>query len=89
MVFATYGGKPDWLEIGTFKSPTRPELVGEIPDRAMDAIGFLALTGKEKIFAIDGQHRLAGIKQALKDEVDVDGEQVSLIQRYSTAVLAL
>ncbi|MCK1397021.1 MULTISPECIES: DGQHR domain-containing protein [unclassified Bradyrhizobium] len=79
LVLATYGGKPDWLEIGNFKSPANPGLVGEIPPRATDALGFLALTGKEKIFAIDGQHRLAGIKQAMKDNVDLAGEQVSVI----------
>jgi DNA sulfur modification protein DndB len=45
----------------------------------MDALGFLRLSGSEKIFAIDGQHRLAGIKKALSDGLDVANEQVSVL----------
>jgi DNA sulfur modification protein DndB len=79
LVLATYGGKPDWLELGNFRSPKKPELVEEIRKRAADALGFLSLSGKEKIFAIDGQHRLAGIKHALAENIDLAGEQISVI----------
>lgn len=79
LVLATYGGSPDWLELGNFKSPKKPELVAEIGERAADALGFLVLSGKERIFAIDGQHRLAGIKEALKEDTELGGEQVSVI----------
>lgn len=79
LVLATYGGNPDWLELGNFRSTKKPELLDEIRERAGDAVGFLALSGKEKIFAIDGQHRLAGIKQALKDGVGVSSDQVPVI----------
>jgi DNA sulfur modification protein DndB len=79
LVLATYGGSPEWLEIGDFKSTTRPELVKQVSQSAMDAMGFLRLTGTEKIFAIDGQHRLAGIKKALEDGQDLSSEQVPVI----------
>lgn len=79
LVLATYGGSPEWLEIGDFKSTTRPELVKQVSQSAMDAMGFLRMVGTEKIFAIDGQHRLAGIKKALADGLDLSSEQVPVI----------
>jgi DNA sulfur modification protein DndB len=39
----------------------------------------LILTGKEVLFAIDGQHRVAGIKQAVADNADLAGEEVTVI----------
>jgi DNA sulfur modification protein DndB len=79
LVLATYGGNPDWLELGNFRSPKKPELVEEIRQSDVDALGFLALSGKERIFAIDGQHRLAGIKQALKENAELGDEKVPVI----------
>lgn len=79
LVLATYGGSPDWLEVGNFKSTTNPEIVRLIPENAMDSLGFLSLSGSEKIFAIDGQHRLAGIKRAIGDGLKIAEEQVPVI----------
>jgi DNA sulfur modification protein DndB len=79
LVLATYGGSPEWLEVGDFKSTTKPEILKQISDSAMDTIGFLRLMGTEKIFAIDGQHRLAGIKKALEDGLDLASEQVPVL----------
>lgn len=66
LVLAVYGGRPDWLEIGIRGTETSRASVDELTDEAKDSIGFLRLTGEEKIFAIDGQHRLSGIKHAMK-----------------------
>jgi len=79
LVLATYGGSPEWLEIGDFKSSSRPELVKQVSQSAMDTLGFLRLTGKERIFAIDGQHRLAGIKKALSEGLDLSLEQAPVL----------
>ena len=79
MVLATYGGNPDWLEVGNFRSTTNASILKLIPETALDALGFLSLTGKEKIFAIDGQHRLAGIKKAIGDGINIGDEQISVI----------
>ncbi len=78
LVLATYGGSPEWLELGDFQSKTRPELLSQISDTAMDIVGFLRLTGAERIFALDGQHRLAGIQKALKDGRTFEDEQLSV-----------
>jgi DNA sulfur modification protein DndB len=45
----------------------------------MDSLGFLSLKGSEKIFAIDGQHRLAGIKRALAEGLAFGQEQVPVL----------
>lgn len=78
LVLATYGGSPDWLEVGNFKS-TNQALVQALPENATDSLGFLSLTGSEKIFAVDGQHRLAGIKRVMSDGVDVSNEQLPVL----------
>jgi DNA sulfur modification protein DndB len=78
LVLATYGGKPDWLELGNFRS-NKPDLVDAISGSAADSLGFLSLTGKERIFAIDGQHRLAGIKQAITESDELGTEQIPVL----------
>jgi len=79
LVLATYGGNPEWLELGGFKSETRADLLSQISESSLNALGFLSLTGTEKIFAIDGQHRLAGIKQALNHGNDLENEQLPVV----------
>ena len=82
LVLAVYGGEPQWVEIGKVRSTMAdPTLVkGDQPARRRrESWGFLRLTGKEKIFAVDGQHRLAGIKRALHDKVDIDADAVPVI----------
>lgn len=79
LVLATYGGSPDWLEVGNFRSATKSDVLKIVPEGARDVLGFLHLSGSERIFAIDGQHRLAGIKKAIEEGVDLAGEQVPVI----------
>ena len=79
LVLATYGGSPDWLEVGNFRSSSKPDIVKQISETALDSLGFLQLSGSEKMFAVDGQHRLAGIKKALYEGVQVAEEQVPVI----------
>jgi DNA sulfur modification protein DndB len=79
LVLATYGGNPEWFEVGGFQSTTKPELLDQISASALDSMGFLRLVGREKIFAIDGQHRLAGIKKAIEDGQGFEGENLPVI----------
>jgi DNA sulfur modification protein DndB len=51
----------------------------ELPNNIEGALGLLVLEGKEKLFAIDGQHRLAGIRQALQENSELGDEKVSAI----------
>lgn len=78
LVLATYGGSPNWLEVGNFRS-SKPDIVKQISETALDSLGFLQLSGSEEIFAVDGQHRLAGIKEALNRGVAIGEEQVPVL----------
>lgn len=67
LIVGVYGGNPDWSPIKV-KIPEHEEVSDEQLLRIEGALGLLHLFGGEKLFAIDGQHRVAGIKLALVDE---------------------
>ena len=73
LVVATYRGQPNWHALSSVKSPTgnHPELES-VSDESLASIGFLTLRGDENLFALDGQHRLAGIKLAVSEELSQD-----------------
>ncbi|UHH10126.1 DGQHR domain-containing protein [Luteimonas fraxinea] len=79
LVLATYGGKPKWLEVGNLHSETSAAVLQATDPQALESFGFLSLSGNEKIFAVDGQHRLAGIKKAIGDGFDFGGERLAVI----------
>lgn len=68
LILAVYDGEPTWNEI-------RIDMDG------IDNynLGVLTLNGKEKIFPVDGQHRVAGIKKALDDNADLENERVPVV----------
>lgn len=68
LVLAVYDGEPEWneLEIG-FKNVDYYNM------------GFLRLTGDEKIFPVDGQHRVEGIKSAIKEKPELEHETIAVI----------
>lgn len=72
IVVGTYGGKPNWHEISV-KGKT--DFVA-VPEDTEGAMGFLELQGNETLFAIDGQHRVMGIKEALLNEPSLADEEV-------------
>lgn len=80
LVVAVYDGKPSWHGFQNFQ-PTQKDIdMSEVSSDAENSVGFLSFTGHEKMFAIDGQHRLAGMKSALSSaEDDLDDEEVSII----------
>ncbi len=66
LVLATYGGAPNWSALDDLKSESRTDFVGKLDEETVSSVGFLTLTGGESLFAVDGQHRLAGIKKAMR-----------------------
>ena len=75
IVLGVYGGSPQWAElsfdVGRKKLPAgRP---------AEGTLGVLTLDGSEVLFAIDGQHRVAAIKQALETDEDLASEEVCVL----------
>jgi DNA sulfur modification protein DndB len=79
MVVAVYEGDPAWHGFSSFTPQTNDIDRRDVPEDAEDSVGFLSFTGDEKIFALDGQHRLAGIKNALKRDPALELGDVSLI----------
>jgi len=77
-VVAVYGGEPCWYPSNI--KPAEDIIDFELISKdALDTLGFLRLSGKESLFALDGQHRLAGIKNALKEGIDIGEDEVTFI----------
>ena len=54
--------------------------LANLSEETLGSVGFITLRGDEKLFAIDGQHRLAGIKKAVVKGVEDDPyDDVSVI----------
>ena len=79
LVVAVYGGEPNWHALNNVRNRESDELFEQLRPETVESVGFLTLRGDERLFAIDGQHRLAGIKSivdaryepAIDDEVSV------------------
>ena len=74
IVVGTYGGSPDWHEISVRR---RSDV--KTPENTEETIGFLELRGDETLFAIDGQHRVKGIKEAIRRNSSLGDEEVCTI----------
>jgi len=77
-VLGIYGGQPRWYELDV-KSNTYFDAEEELPSHVENALGFLELSGQEKIFAIDGQHRVVGIRRAVQEKPDLGEDQIAAI----------
>jgi len=84
LVVAVYKGEPTWYEV-TITKANKNIPIDEIPKDALDSFGLLHLTGKERLFALDGQHRLAGLKKVMEDGDGLEGElSVILVAHIDT-----
>lgn len=70
LVIATYDGEPSWYEVSGVNASDKTLSTDQIPAETLASVGFLTLRGDENLFAIDGQHRLAGIKKAVRDGLE-------------------
>ena len=75
IVVGSYGGRPNWHEISV---SGRNEII-EVPENTEGAMGFLELRGDETLFAIDGQHRVKGIIEAVARDSSLGEEEVCAI----------
>lgn len=78
LVVGVLGGAPNWHPFSLSSREEKHQL-GVVVERDQDLVGYLELSGEEQLFALDGQHRLAGIKRALKENVDLGAEKLSVI----------
>jgi DNA sulfur modification protein DndB len=78
VVVGVYGGSPEWHRVEVKSSELYDTSL--LSERVAESLGILTLSGDEKLFAIDGQHRIEGIKEfarkigrdkllALEDEI--------------------
>ena len=67
LVIATYGGSPNWFPLSDVTNVSEEEQLTELSDETIQSVGFLTFTGEEDLFAVDGQHRLAGMRAALAE----------------------
>ena len=77
IIVGVYGGDPEWYPVEVGESP----VLGppSLDERSRSSIGLLQLSGKEKLFAIDGQHRVEAIKLALKEDDKLENEELCVI----------
>jgi DGQHR domain-containing protein len=68
IVLAVYDDYPDWREI-EFK----------YDDDETYQMGLLEFPGEHKIFPVDGQHRVEGIKEALKEKPEFKDQKIAAI----------
>lgn len=69
LVLAVYDGVPTWHEVRL-----------EYDDGSeFYNLGVLELNGDEKIFPVDGQHRVEGIKKVVSESNEYDNEQIPVI----------
>ena len=80
LVIAVYGGEPNWHALSNVRTNREDNLFPKLDPETVQSVGFLTLRGDENLFALDGQHRLAGIKAVVSEgyEPAVDDE-VSVI----------
>ena len=74
LVIAVYGGEPQWspVKIDASKSDYSESLDDQTTE---NSLGILTLSGKEELFAIDGQHRLSGMKALFPTKGHVVGNE--------------
>jgi DNA sulfur modification protein DndB len=62
IVLGVFDGLPDWVELDLSALGEKLKIAN--PQEIEESLGVLIFDGAEKIFAIDGQHRVEGIKAA-------------------------
>ena len=79
LVVAAYDGEPNWHPLSDVRSRYTDQELLPLSDETIQSVGFLTFRGDEKLFALDGQHRLAGIKRAIRDGMPESSDEVSVI----------
>lgn len=77
LVIAVYDGAPTWAELKI--DDTTKLGMGTLPNYMEGALGVLLFDGTEKLFAVDGQHRVVGIKRAVEEKQDLANEEVCVV----------
>lgn len=88
IVIGIYGGRPSWAPLDVSAQPGEDCISDHHREFLEASIGLLRLSGDEKLFAIDGQHRVAGIKEALtRSDVLADDEIIGIFVGHETTAV--
>lgn len=82
LIIGVYDGHPDWAPLQVKYAVNYLAATEEQQKTLEGKLGLLRLSGGERLFAIDGQHRVAGIKRALLNlpsDSSVRNDEVSAI----------
>lgn len=74
LIVAAWGGQPEYLELQMADSDEQGVLAGV--DREF---GVLTFDGTHQFFALDGQHRLRAIKDAIKKKPELGAEDIGVM----------
>lgn len=79
LIIAAWGGQPDYIEL----EMADPENMLKGVDRGF---GVLTFDGTQQYFAVDGQHRLSAIKEAIKTDPELGAEDIAvlIVSHYET-----
>lgn len=78
IVVGVYRGDPVWHPFEIAAGDEDDELEND-DLAAQDRVGFLKLNGTERLFAVDGQHRVAGIKRALSEGEQLEEDTLTVL----------
>lgn len=82
LIIGVYDGNPNWAPLNIKFSVDHLDVSESQKENIEGKLGLLHLSGEEKLFAIDGQHRVAGIKKALSvmsSDDTIHSDEVSAI----------
>jgi len=77
VVVGIYGGDPEWFPVEVGDSVTLKDV--HLGERQATAFGLLRISGAEGLFAIDGQHRVEGIREALDQNKSLKDEELTVL----------
>lgn len=77
LVLGVYGGDPEWQAVEVEESVQGKQ--HKLDERQSNAFGMIHLSGHENIFAVDGQHRVEGIRAAVAAQTNIASEEQAVI----------
>lgn len=77
IVVGVRGGEPRWYPLEVEPNPL--EQIPGLDPRFEKSLGILELEGDEQLFAIDGQHRVEGIKEAVAHNASLAEDELTVL----------
>jgi DNA sulfur modification protein DndB len=75
LVVAVYGGEPEFSRVRV----NEHDLIDDVEDKHSYGFGLLRFDGSQAYYALDGQHRLKSIQEAVKENPSLRKEQIAVI----------